>query len=376
MFRLPFLAVVFWLSVGAGIGWWFHSLHIESRRSIDSAQTENDALARSFADDVIPQDLTSDNSTAEEYKKILTLHEAAAHRHEWTKKEREVLRNTANHLIQNDPGEAETMLNRWLANDQYNPGAMFLLAKTYIQTLQYDKALSTILTLKFYVQDDIPTADIDALIVEIETKYAALLRETGAVATLLEMYRKLISYFPDAAEYYYKLAEIQHDLDLNYEALDSLNYAIYDPIWRSQAQKLAQKIQLHLELGDKVEVPLQQRDGHFFVDASINGVGGITLLLDTGASVCVLRPQAARQIGLPEDSEKNTIVTMVSGVANAPAVTIDSLAVGEAQLNNVLANILEMPPGIDSDGLLGMNFLSRFDFFIDQDKAMLYLGSR
>ena len=37
---------------------------------------------------------------------------------------------------------------------------------------------------------------------------------------------------------------------------------------------------------------------------------------------------------------------------------------------------MELGPGIGADGLLGMNFLRRYRFFIDQDRELLFLGAK
>jgi len=73
-------------------------------------------------------------------------------------------------------------------------------------------------------------------------------------------------------------------------------------------------------------------------------------------------------------------ITAVFNTANGPVrasiYTLDSLSVGDWQVNNLEIGVLDLGSRPDMNGLLGMNFLSHFQFFIDQDKALLRLTAK
>ena len=65
---------------------------------------------------------------------------------------------------------------------------------------------------------------------------------------------------------------------------------------------------------------------------------------------------------------------VVGGVTAGTRVTLASMQVGDAEVENVAAVIHSIGPGID--GLLGNSFLSRFTVTLDPDKGVLVLRPR
>jgi predicted aspartyl protease len=55
---------------------------------------------------------------------------------------------------------------------------------------------------------------------------------------------------------------------------------------------------------------------------------------------------------------------------------IDALAVGDWQVRDLDIGVLELGSRGTVDGLLGMDFLQHFRFFIDQNRAELRLSLR
>ncbi|SNR26640.1 TIGR02281 family clan AA aspartic protease [Paracoccus sediminis] len=108
--------------------------------------------------------------------------------------------------------------------------------------------------------------------------------------------------------------------------------------------------------GGRIEIPVG-RDGHFHLDAQVNGQA-VRFMVDTGASSIALGPADARRIGLdPDDlAYVGTAVTANGRVQTAP-VTIDEIAIGDIVDRNVRAWVI----GGDLDGsLLGMSYLRTF----------------
>ena len=105
---------------------------------------------------------------------------------------------------------------------------------------------------------------------------------------------------------------------------------------------------------------LKASDGHYWAEADIEG-RAIRVLVDTGASVVALTREDALRLGLklsPEDF-KRTVQT-ASGPARAAAVTLKSIAVAGAEVEDVQALVVE--DGL-AQSLLGMSFLGRLSSF-------------
>lgn len=101
----------------------------------------------------------------------------------------------------------------------------------------------------------------------------------------------------------------------------------------------------------------RQWDGHFVAKTHINGVA-IKMIVDTGASTVVLRPDDAKKLGIELDRLTYAIpVQTANGVSRAARVRLDKVAIGSVSYRNVDALVAR--PGALHQSLLGMSFLSR-----------------
>ena len=106
------------------------------------------------------------------------------------------------------------------------------------------------------------------------------------------------------------------------------------------------------------EVRLQRnRQGHYVSSGLING-HPVTFLLDTGATVVSIPAATANQIGLVRGREG--IAMTANGAARVYGTTLDSLQIGNIQLRDVNASIMEQMP--EGPVLLGMSALGEIDF--------------
>lgn len=97
-------------------------------------------------------------------------------------------------------------------------------------------------------------------------------------------------------------------------------------------------------------------DGHFYVDADVNGTR-IRFLVDTGATYVALSPDDARSAGLRVfESDYTGRTSTANGVTRVAPVTLRQVELDQLQLFDVRAVVLEKPMPVS---LLGMSFLSR-----------------
>jgi aspartyl protease family protein len=101
----------------------------------------------------------------------------------------------------------------------------------------------------------------------------------------------------------------------------------------------------------------RQPNGHFTARATINGQT-MSLLVDTGASSIVLKQSDARAAGINIDQLNYSIpVRTANGTAFAAYTKISSISVGSIVMYNL--DVMIAKPGVLSESLLGMNFLTR-----------------
>ena len=111
------------------------------------------------------------------------------------------------------------------------------------------------------------------------------------------------------------------------------------------------------------------RDGHYYVDGSVNGQA-VTFLVDTGASYVSVGSDVARRAKLPKGQIGvfNTANGAVEGrVARAQSVTAD--------IFEVTAINVAVMPGRSDYALLGQNFLQYFNVSQSDGKLVLRMRS-
>jgi aspartyl protease family protein len=108
--------------------------------------------------------------------------------------------------------------------------------------------------------------------------------------------------------------------------------------------------------------------GHFVVAGSING-GSVRFLVDTGATFVSLAAAEAKRLGIDYLKGQRGRVQTANGVASAYRVKLDTVRIGDIELNGVDALVSES----DAMGvtLLGMSFLNRMEMQRDGQSMTL-----
>ena len=152
----------------------------------------------------------------------------------------------------------------------------------------------------------------------------------------------------------------------------------------SSSKILAAKEQLSDDLGvqadqkrrdaEGVTIPLTpDGQGHLLADVLINNTIHASLIVDTGSPVLMLNSAFVQKLGVDLSQSNQGYVEVLNGKYKAAAVSLDSVGVGDAQARDVgAAVLLEDSKGVN-DGLLGMSFLSKFHFTLDQTGQKLVL---
>ena len=99
-------------------------------------------------------------------------------------------------------------------------------------------------------------------------------------------------------------------------------------------------------------------NGHFVLPVMVNGQA-ITFLVDTGASVVVLRPEDAKKLGFEERQlNYSQRVLTASGITYVAPVNLEEIRIGHLTVSNITAAVSKETMSI-AVSLLGMSFLGR-----------------
>ena len=119
------------------------------------------------------------------------------------------------------------------------------------------------------------------------------------------------------------------------------------------------------------EVALDGNGQSWVVHATVNGNQRGVFLLDTGASYCVLTPNAARRLNVPSSSAHVSLRT-ANGVVQAPLVRLSSIDVGGSRARDVQA-VVHDAVAAPLDGIIGLSFLNNFTYAVDPRRKVLRL---
>ena len=101
----------------------------------------------------------------------------------------------------------------------------------------------------------------------------------------------------------------------------------------------------------QIKIPISD-DGHFWVDATINGESA-PFLVDSGASITTISRQTADKIGIGKNDDREVAYT-ANGAVQMQRAIASSLNVSGIERNDFAIRVNEN----DDTNVLGMNFLS------------------
>ena len=113
----------------------------------------------------------------------------------------------------------------------------------------------------------------------------------------------------------------------------------------------AEAIGTPIQSGEELRIPMAD-DGHFWVEASINGHGA-PFLVDSGASVTTISRETADVAGI-ETGMRVAMVETANGTVQMRKAHADSFSVGSIQRSDFAVQVNDH----DDSNVLGMNFLS------------------
>ena len=144
--------------------------------------------------------------------------------------------------------------------------------------------------------------------------------------------------------------------------------------YQPQLGRVAERLGLDPQqvTGGEVRIRMAQ-DGHFWADATVNGVRR-RLLLDSGATVTAISERTAAAAGV-EGSAAPVPVVLKTANGMAPA---RAASVAELRLGTIVARDLKVvvSPAFGDMEVIGMNFLSKLDSWRVEGRTLILVPRR
>lgn len=121
-------------------------------------------------------------------------------------------------------------------------------------------------------------------------------------------------------------------------------------------------------------IPVLSAGRSMIVSATMNQTISGNLIIDTGATNTVISRRLANLLTLQPIAKR--FVHTVGGPVSVSLARLGSLKVGAAEANNLMVLVHDFSPDPRIEGLLGMDFLGRFQFGFDSQKQLLILSPR
>jgi clan AA aspartic protease (TIGR02281 family) len=292
----------------------------------------------------------------------------------------------AHNLIGADQNQAAQRLLKLMLQTNYRDVDLLLaLAESYRHQKNHEALIQTLYEARANAYRTENLAAIEHQIRAAVANYTEQLSSQDNQPGLLQLYQMLTGIEPSYSPYFLQLAKIQMVLDQTDEATQSLELIRHDPDMATQAVQLLGKIERQSNVtsedisdtasGVEDIIPLTRTGGHFQVDAYLNDAGPVTLLIDTGASITAIKPNVLSSLGIASSGPTTSrVFNTANGRVQAQIIALRRLTLGNQLIEPINIAVMELDGAPGIDGLLGMNALRNFRFFIDQDRNVLVLS--
>ncbi len=274
-----------------------------------------------------------------------------------------------------DHPDAMAVLERFVDTWPDSLYAWIALAELADRSQDFEKALTGISQADLLAVTPVEQERVSAVLRDIVSHYERKLLQTGNFDALDNLYERLTLTMPEQAWFFLKLGQLRIRMGRYEQALIPLAQIENHMQFGRSARELIEQTAVDESTGVLEVVPIERYGSQFLIRAVVDGAYPVRLLVDTGAAMTILDRRVLGNMGYDPGQSPRGLFSTANGVVEAPVVSVGELALGETRVGPISVGALPLglPEGID--GLLGMNFLRRYEFRIDQDKGELHLSS-
>ena len=374
------------LFVGAMAGWFAHDFVSQSTNNIIKNVQQEESVSQ--PEKLIKQVVTSETNVPSlnlgkkllsnpQLDKLIELFKLEMNDSEREKLDRQLIQYAK--LLVAEPGkhrDVERQLLTLSNIDSVQIEVLPLLVAHYEQYKQNQAAIDQLYKLRGLQNFDADFQRITQHINNLTVEQVKRFKHTNQKEKLIRFYEHMISLEPDNYALQMQFALFEYENRHYDNAIRLLSVLVYHPDLEDQALKLLQKTQYQLSRQESGDIPVsvESKNGQYIVSAVINDLEPVRFMLDTGASLTILSPEIINSLGINE-AQRSLRFSTANGEVSAPIVLIDKIDVQNYLVRDIEVGVLPSFPMGSIDGLLGMNFLSQFSFFIDQENSVLHLSN-
>lgn len=203
--------------------------------------------------------------------------------------------------------------------------------------------------------------------------------EQGKLEEAARDYQQAISLEPRLKSIPFNLIQVYRKLNRPCDGLHTLErYLDTYPAHRREpnVQRLLEELGTSAcgELAGKgrARVEFRPRSSTVVTSATLNGKHKGRFIVDTGATFVTISAALADKLGIDYARGEKMYLQTGGGQRRARLATIDELVVQGATARSIEVAVVDELP-IETDGLLGLSFLSRFDMNLDLARGVLEL---
>lgn len=162
--------------------------------------------------------------------------------------------------------------------------------------------------------------------------------------------------------------------------LAGFNYVLlYDSAGRPSRLRITGRKGPRPVVAPRDTVETRRRGPHHLVDAAVTGPNGrpatVTLIVDTGATTVVLPASLIAALGFRPEELSDGWAQTANGRVAVKLATLPRLALGPLRVRDVAVSFIA-DERLAGQALLGMSFLERFRFTLDDEADHLILKAR
>jgi clan AA aspartic protease (TIGR02281 family) len=249
---------------------------------------------------------------------------------------------------------------------------VFQLAQLFEKQEEYEKALELIIDLS-YIVSYTERSSIHTKMKSISTSYITKLTTSNNFKDLIDFLINQVNVGIIEGFYSFELAKAYVKLKKYLNSIEVLQVLKENETYKERAIELLTFIETKMEELEEypIQIPLIRRGLHFLVKAYVNSTP-VLLMIDTGASNTTIDYNLISHLDV---IEKNVRFHTAGGDIYSTLFNAKSFTIGSISLDNFRVDGYLFPTKGDN-GLLGMNFLGKFKFKIDQKEAILFLGKK
>ncbi|MBU2871767.1 retropepsin-like aspartic protease [Colwellia sp. E2M01] len=278
-------------------------------------------------------------------------------------------------ILEDSFAHAENSISAYLGFQQDDIDFLYQQINLYWQQQLPIPAIRYAYEMQYHVFTEVQKYDVLTFARDLVQQHADLLIKNNLWLELRDLVEQVMILDPEDFNLQWLFVNAQYQLGEFEFARDAIAPFLNNPNYKVKAETLLAKIEAALRKPESI--PLERQGEHFIVPAYIDGGFQVSLMLDTGASISLLSEVAF------EGVKRYTDVTFLKELQLNTAggqVIASMYQVAEFSIQGYIVKdfTFVVSPYIseNNDGLLGMNFLSVFDFHIDQANSQLILKNK